>query len=183
MRSRGRYREAFDGALVWVYRPSAGGLSDRRTARYRGHTAGTEGVMPKITFTPEGVEPKSWEFTFGRIMSPERAVIEKMAGGMSWDEVQQAFWKNSTAVVHAVLYVLLKREKPDLRPIEVEFCDDDYTLEPTRIELEDWIATAEKLPELRNDPDMQAEIASLREQLDEAPEVPKASTNVTDTNI
>lgn len=80
--------------------------------------------MPRLTYKPEGAEPRVWDFAFGRLMSPERIAIEK-ATGMGWAEVQQGFWENRGAVIHAVLWVLLKRDIPTLTASQVEFCDDD----------------------------------------------------------
>lgn len=123
--------------------------------------------MPKLTYQPEGAEPQSWEFSFGKLMSPERVVIEKMTG-LSWDEVQQGFWKNSTPVVHAMLYVLMKRAHPVMKPTDLEFCDDDYLLEPLPAETRAWLATAQASPEAKRDPEVEAAIAEALAKLDEA---------------
>lgn len=84
--------------------------------------------MPRLTYTPEGADPKVWDFSFGRLMSPERIAIEKHTG-LGWADVQRGFWSNRGVVIHALLWVLLKREIPTLRVEEVEFCDDEIDLD------------------------------------------------------
>lgn len=80
--------------------------------------------MPRLIYTPEGAEPRTYDFAFGRIMIAERKAIEK-ACGMPWDDVKQGFFQNDGAVIHAVLWVLLKRDLPTLRLDQVEFCEDE----------------------------------------------------------
>lgn len=87
--------------------------------------------MPRLIYTPEGSDtPKTWDFSFGRLLSPERIAIEKLTG-LGWQNVQRGFFGNQGAVIHAVLYVLLKRDLPALRPEEVVFCDDEIGLDLT----------------------------------------------------
>lgn len=87
-----------------------------------------------MTYQPEGVEqPLVFEFEFGRLMSPERIVIERLTG-MGWEEVKGFFFKKSTVVLHAFLYVMLKRSEPTLKPEQLEFCDDDLDLDLTTAE-------------------------------------------------
>lgn len=101
--------------------------------------------MPRLEYTPLGSgKTQGWDIDFGRLMSPERVLIEKLTG-MTWLELQKAYWGRSTAAVHAVLYVLLKRQMPTLKPSEVEFCEDeiqhDLTLDEAR-QIQTRIATA-----------------------------------------
>lgn len=87
--------------------------------------------MPRLIYTPEGSDtPKTWDFSFGRLLSPERIAIEKMTG-IGWQNVQRGFFENRGDVIHALLYVLLKRDLPALRPDEVVFCDDEIGLDVT----------------------------------------------------
>lgn len=138
--------------------------------------------MPKLTYKPEGAEPQSWEFSFGKLMSPERIVIEKLTGLDSWDEVQQRFWANSTRVVGALLYVLMKRQHPVMKPTDLEFCDDDYELDMTDAEKRAFIARIEGDPSTRDDPEVLAELEAVRATLPEADgdgteSAPKAATS------
>lgn len=84
--------------------------------------------MPRLTYTPEGADPKVWDFTFGRIRFGERAAIEKLTG-LGWAGVQQGFWSNQGEVIHALLWVLLKRDIPNLRAAEVDFMDDEIEID------------------------------------------------------
>lgn len=89
--------------------------------------------MPRLTYTPEGADPKVWDFSFGRLLSPERIAIEKMTG-LGWQDVQRGFFENRGAVIHALLWALLKRDIPALRAEEVMFCDDEIGLDLTDAE-------------------------------------------------
>ena len=87
--------------------------------------------MPRLIYTPEGSDtPKTWDFSFGRLLSPERIAIEKMTG-LGWQHVQRGFFENRGDVIHALLFVLLKRDIPTLRAEEVVFCDDEIGLDVT----------------------------------------------------
>lgn len=113
--------------------------------------------MPRLTYTPEGADPKVWDFAFGRLLSPERIAIEKMTG-LGWQEVQRGFFTNQGTVIHALLYVLLKRDISALRPEEVVFCDDEIGLDITDEE------AAEAMKALRSKGDLNDdEVAALRE--------------------
>jgi len=94
--------------------------------------------MPRLTYTPEGADPKVWDFSFGRLLSPERLAIEKLTG-LGWQDVQRGFFNNQGAVVHALLFVLLKRDIPALRAEELVFCDDEIGLDLTDDEAVDAV--------------------------------------------
>lgn len=125
--------------------------------------------MPKLIFKPQGQEPREWEFSFGKIMSPERLVIEKLCGGVTWNDVQRGFWSNSTPAVHALLYVMLKRDGLVRRPEDVAFCDDDYDLDLTDEEKVDYVARADEHADELDD-DERAKIEELRKTLPVEPE-------------
>lgn len=92
--------------------------------------------MPRLIYTPEGSDaPKVWDFSFGRMLSPERIAIEKMTG-LGWQGVQEGFFSNRGAVIHALLFVLLKRDIPTLRADELQFFDDEIDLDLTDEEAE-----------------------------------------------
>lgn len=121
--------------------------------------------MPKLTYR-QGEESTVFDISFGKIMSPERIAIERLTGITSWDEVQNQFWANSTTVIAAFLYVLLKRENPTLNPAEVMFCDDDYDLEPNDAEALLFLRAAEATDEAKNDPEIRADLAKVRAELE-----------------
>lgn len=120
--------------------------------------------MPKFTYKPEGAEPKTWDFSFGKFMSPERIVIEKLTG-LGWAEFQHALGRDSTIAIHALLYVLLKRENPTLTPDQVQFCDDDVEGGPTTAEAQEMLADLLAVPEGERDEDDVVTIDRLREYL------------------
>lgn len=86
--------------------------------------------MPRLTYAPEGADPKVWDFSFGRIKFGERAAIEK-ATGLGWVGVQSGFFQNRGEVIHALLWVLLKRDIPTLRADDVDFFDDEIEIDLT----------------------------------------------------
>lgn len=117
--------------------------------------------MPRLTYTPEGADPKVWDFSFGRLMSPERIAIEKHTG-LGWLEVQRGFWSNRGDVIHALLWVLLKRDIPTLRVNEVEFCDDEIDLDLNDDEGAEALETLRAKPFL--DDDEREALAGLEER-------------------
>lgn len=117
--------------------------------------------MPRLTYTPEGADPKVWDFSFGRLMSPERIAIEKHTG-LGWVEVQRGFWANRGDVIHALLWVLLKRDIPTLRVNEVEFCDDEIDLDLNDDEGAEALETLRAKPVL--DDDEREALAGLEER-------------------
>lgn len=106
--------------------------------------------MPRLTYTPEGADPKVWDFAFGRLLSPERIAVEKMTG-LGWQEVQRGFFENQGTVIHALLYVLLKRDIAALRPEEVVFCDDEIGLDITDDEAAEALKALRAKPSLTDD--------------------------------
>jgi hypothetical protein len=82
----------------------------------------------KFVYTPEGLEPKKWEFEPGRLMSPECMAIEKLTG-MSFSEWQKAFLTDSITAQHAYLWVMLKRENPVLTAEQVQFMPAEIGVE------------------------------------------------------
>lgn len=125
--------------------------------------------MPRFVYKPEGADPQSWDFAFSKLLSPERIIIEKMTG-LGWDDVQRRFFANQTDVVHALLYVFLKRGEPTLAPEHVVFCDDDFDLDLTDDEVREHAERLAAKPTL--DADEAEALAAFRERLGE--ESPKA---------
>lgn len=123
--------------------------------------------MPRLTYTPEGADPKVWDFAFGRIKFGERAAIEK-ATGLGWQAVQQGFWSNQAEVIHAFLWVLLKREIPTLRATEVDFMDDEIDVDVTDDEAREAFDRLSAQDSL--DDDDAAALAELQERFAEAEE-------------
>jgi hypothetical protein len=87
----------------------------------------------KFIYKPEGVEPKVWDFVPGDIPSDEGEEIEDLTG-MLFDEWVEKAQKGSIKAIRALLYILLKREKPELRYANVKFTINEI----------DWDTTAEE---------------------------------------
>lgn len=81
-----------------------------------------------LTYKPEGVDPKSWEFEFERLLSPEVMAIEKLTK-MSFGEWTQAVGSQSMTAIHALVWIFLKRETPALKPEQVTFSMADIDVE------------------------------------------------------
>ncbi|WP_374457710.1 hypothetical protein [Nocardioides sp.] len=138
--------------------------------------------MPKITYKPEGAEPRVWTISFGRFMSAERIVIERETG-MTWAQVKGRLFMEDTAVTRAFLFVLLKREISDLKINQVEFCEDDYELDATAEERAQAIEALEARTGDLSDDELNALEELRREQAADldAPKEP-ASTSSSDSD-
>lgn len=125
--------------------------------------------MPKLTYTPEGSDsPKVWEFSFGRLLSPERIAIEKSTG-LGWEDVQRGFFENRGVVIHAILWTLLKRDLPGLRADEVQFYDDEIGLDITTDEARSAVKAMKSQASLTDDEaealaQMEARIAATEDE-------------------
>lgn len=83
----------------------------------------------QFVYTPEGGERLAWPFDPMKLTSPEAMAIEKLTGmafGSEWIESVQ---KGSMIAIHALLFVLLKRQRPQLKPDQVVFAFDEVGLE------------------------------------------------------
>lgn len=86
--------------------------------------------MPILTYTPEGADPIVFEFAFDKLMSPEAIAIEKLTG-LTLEEVGKKFLSSSVTTTHALLYVLMKRNHPTLKPDELQFTTSEIAVELT----------------------------------------------------
>jgi hypothetical protein len=79
--------------------------------------------MPKLTYTPEGREddPYVFEFEWGDLMSPECVAIEKLTGLDYYEDVPPKFYGGNVETIHAILYVLMKRSIPTMKPESLQF--------------------------------------------------------------
>lgn len=83
----------------------------------------------KVTYAPDGAEPKVWTgVKKGRLMSPEAEAIERHTG-MTLGQVFEALTDESMLALHGLLFVLLKRTIPTLKWDELVFCQDDVDLD------------------------------------------------------
>lgn len=75
----------------------------------------------KFSYKPEGAdEARVWDFDPNHMKSREMIAVERLTG-MTWPEWIDACSRGSMVAVHALLYVLLKRDVPALDPDQVEF--------------------------------------------------------------
>lgn len=84
--------------------------------------------MPKFIYKPEGAEPRTWHFDADKMKSVEMMAIERLTG-LTYAEWAEAAERGSITAVHALLYVLLKRDVPGLDPDEVQFTLDEIDME------------------------------------------------------
>ena len=94
----------------------------------------------QFTYTPEGAEPTHWPFEPRKMLNAEAEAIERKTGlpFAEWVELVQQGHMGAT---HALLWVLLKRERPTLKYDEVVFSYSEvgltYTDDETRRMLAD----------------------------------------------
>lgn len=84
--------------------------------------------MPKIIYTPEGADALSWDFDPDKLLSPECMTIERMTG-QTYAEWLDALGRGSMGAVHALLYVLMKRDRPTLAADQVQFSLSEVDVE------------------------------------------------------
>lgn len=85
----------------------------------------------KFTYKPEGTEPEQWKvwvFDPKKLMNVEAEAIEKVTG-LTFPDWHNAVLEESTAAIHGLLWVLLKRETPTLTYDQIAFAYDDYELD------------------------------------------------------
>lgn len=72
----------------------------------------------RMTYTPEGAEPRHWDFRFQDMDSAEVEAIEDETGIMFGD--WEARYK-SMRLIHGLLWNFLRRDTPDLAYDSVRF--------------------------------------------------------------
>lgn len=128
--------------------------------------------MPRFVYKPVGGEEKSWEFDPTKLMSPECIAVEKLTG-MSYGNAIDAFFDRSMVAAHAFLFVLMKRDMPQLRPSDLTFAYGDYDLESTVEEMREQLDEYDKVPEESRDPQQVRAAEVLRKLVAEADPDPK----------
>lgn len=123
----------------------------------------------QFVYKPEGVEPLTWEFNPGKLMSPEVEAIERYTGQAFGDWVEQ-LERGSFTAIHGLLYVLLKRTRPTLKWNEVEFCMDEVGWDLSPEDMAAMVENLEAKAKTEGLTDREAEqLAELREELAAAP--------------
>lgn len=103
--------------------------------------------MPKFIYKPEGAEPLSWTFDPEKMKSSEIMAIEKLTG-LTYAEWADAAERGSITAVHALLFVLLRRDRPQLDASQVP----DFELDEIEMQADEAPA-APKGPKKATKPD------------------------------
>lgn len=83
----------------------------------------------KFSYKPEGAdEARVWDFDPDKMKSGEMIAVERLTG-LTWPEWIDACSRGSIVAIHALLFVMLKRDMPGLDPGEVEFELDEIDIE------------------------------------------------------
>lgn len=93
----------------------------------------------KLTYKPEGAEPKVWIFKPGKLLSAEAEAIEDVTG-MSYMAAGEALDTGRMKALRAFVWIFLKRDTPTLRFDQVEICLDDLELDMDDDEKADALA-------------------------------------------
>ena len=136
----------------------------------------------RLTYSPEGATPQTWDYDPAKLLSSEAIAIEK-ATGMEFDgEYQASLLKGSIAARRALLWVLLKRGEPTLKFEQIDPPTGAMALEYTRPELVDLREKVLSSP-LIEDADRYPVLEAIDQQLaemepvDEAPKAPAESVS------
>lgn len=73
-----------------------------------------------LKYAPEGVDPRTWQFTLDTLMSVEAEAIERQTGWAYPAEFAQQLMKQSITARKSLLWVFLKRDEPTLRYQQVD---------------------------------------------------------------
>lgn len=136
----------------------------------------------KLIYTPENGARAEWTFKLGRLLNVEAEEIEKRTG-MTFTAWKAAVQSGSMLAMHALLFVLLRRDQPRLAWDQVQFADEDVELE---YDLDETIALRDSLKaQLEGDtldPDAVAGVRNLVAALDEeiAEQQPAAAAHAED---
>jgi hypothetical protein len=85
--------------------------------------------MTRITFQPEGADPQTWSYQWSKLLSPECIAMEQATGMDYATELVPALVRGNMTALTALLWIHLRRDQPDLRFDQVQFCLDDLKLE------------------------------------------------------
>lgn len=124
-----------------------------------------------LTFTPGEGDVQRWEIQLGRFRVGEMKAIDKATGLRFGSTFKQALLEGDTSARQALLWVLQRRQHPTLKLDDVDFADDELTLEFQRPELVEILAGLESAPGIPED-QREAAAAAIRAQLAELDDEP-----------
>lgn len=82
----------------------------------------------KFTYTPDGGDPRSWDFRPGKMLNVEAEECERLFGD-TFQVFGQAFMSGSMKAYHVLLYVFLHRNSPGLKYEQVQFTNDEISVD------------------------------------------------------
>lgn len=129
----------------------------------------------RVTYSPEGGSPQSWDYQPKRVRQSEAEMAEKRAG-LSWDEFNKQLLQGAARPRKVLLWMCMRREHPVLRYEDVpDFAMSEVQVEFDAAELGEVRALVEKAKDT-SDEDRAALLAVLDAQIAELGESdPKAS--------
>ena len=105
----------------------------------------------KLIYRPDGQEPQEWEFVLGKFRVGEMKTVEKATGMPFATEFKDRLFKGDSTARQALLWVLRRRTDPTLQLRDVDFADDELTLEFSLPEWQDMRQSVEEAPGLSDD--------------------------------
>ncbi|WP_433537598.1 hypothetical protein ACQPZK_07585 [Micromonospora sp. CA-249363] len=101
-----------------------------------------------VTYTPEGEEAQTWEFSPGRIRSSEAEILQKRFGG-PWDQFAIGVQSGDVRARRVMLWHCLRRDHHTLRFEDMpEFMMDELKVEFTKEEFGRMLVDADKTGKL-----------------------------------
>ena len=130
----------------------------------------------QFVYKPEGADPKKWDFDSSKLMNVESEAIERVSK-MTFGEWSVAVTKGSVTALHALLWVMLKREQPTLTYESVQFSLSELDFELSDEESAEALAALET--RVADGEELSAQEAALMEALREnAPVADEESADV-----
>lgn len=134
--------------------------------------------MPVITYRPGGSgEGEVFDFSFDDIPYPEAVVIQKMTGLNFYTQVRPAFLSGDVVAIGAVLYVMIRRNEPEIQPesiLDSLHPTRDLTVDYNVAEARALLLTLTALPPSEVTPELRVVMDDLRTKVgvDEPDEEP-----------
>lgn len=124
-----------------------------------------------LKYSPEGQEPQVFEVRLGRLRVADMEALQKRTGMPYGTEFKAKLLQGDVVARRAMLWLMLRRQHARLKIEEVDFYDDELTLERDRDEIADEIAELEAFTGM-SEADRAVALAVLNMQLETAPEPP-----------
>src|SRR5262245_40542619 len=121
----------------------------------------------KLTYKPDGQAEQVWQFNLGKLRTHEAEAIEKRTGLPFGSEFKMQLLKGATGARRALLWTFLRREHHTIRFEDVDFADDELTLEMDRDEWQAAYDAVVKDRTIRDEAEREAQLAAIQQQIDE----------------